>query len=140
METSAFANQPASGTPGSTTGAYTGTQTEDAYTGPVQQRRATQLTTVAIIAAAFFLIGYVVGRKEEERSRKSISDHVLDQLQDWVGQSGRTLNDLRGPLEKGLRSSGEALGDVLTKAANSKAASKIAEVTGRKEEKFLGIF
>jgi len=107
-----------------------------------------------LASVLFFLIGYIVGRREEARSRQGLSDQLLRQFQDWFNQSGRALSDLREPLEHGLRTSGEALTDIWSKAASSKAAtatskaaaeaskaaSKLIKAAQPSKPKFLGVF
>ena len=172
METSAMGNQPGSGNPSASqqSASYQDQQGADAFDAAYQTRRNTRVATLVLASVLFFLIGYAVGRREEERSRRSLTDHLSRQLQDWFSQSGRALSDLRDPLEHGirassealqqgirtsgealqhgLRSSGETLGDFWSKAASlktaastSKAAAKLAKSLQKKQQhKFLGVF
>ena len=156
MDTSAIGNQPASGNEntGQQAASYRRNQGADAFEGAFQRRRNIQVATLVLASVLFFLIGYVVGRREEARSRKSLSDHLLRQLQDWFSQSGRALSDLREPLEHGIRTSGEALTDIWSKAAGSraatatskaaaeasKAATKLIKAARPSKPKFLGVF
>jgi hypothetical protein len=155
MDTSAIGNQPASGNEntGQPAASYRPNQGANAFDGAFQ-RRNIQFATLVLASVLFFLIGYIVGRREEARSRQSLSDQWLRQLQDWFSQSGRTLSDLREPLEHGIRTSGEALGDIWSKAASSKAAAatskaaaeaskaatKLIKAAQPSKPKFLGIF
>jgi hypothetical protein len=156
MDTSAIGNQPASGneSAGQQAASYRQQQGTDAFDAAFQRRRNIQVGTVVLASVLFFLIGYVVGRREEARSRQSLADQLLRQLQDWFGQSGRALSDLREPLEHGIRTSGEALTDIWSKAAaskaataTSKAAAEASKAAGKwlkaaspKKPKFLGVF
>jgi len=160
METSAIGNQPGSGNAaaGQQPASYRNSQGADAFDAAYQQRRNARIATLVLASVLFFLIGYVVGRREEERSRRTLADHLARQLQDWFGQSGRALSDLREPLQHGIRSSGgalqqgirtsgETISDILSKAATSKAATatskaaaKLLKVADKKQHKFLGLF
>ncbi|MBV9488638.1 MAG: hypothetical protein JO069_02790 [Verrucomicrobia bacterium] len=156
METSAIGNQGASGN--ATSGSYRDSQGADAFDAAYQRRRNAQIATLVLSSVLFFLIGYVVGRREEERSRRGLADQLGRQLQDWLNQSGRALTDLKGPLRHGIRTSGEALqegirtsgetiSDIWSKAASSKAAAatskaatKLMKAADKKQQKFLGVF
>lgn len=153
METSSIGNQPASGnaTAGQPPASYRDNQGADAFDAAYQRRRNVRVATLVLASVLFFLLGYVIGRREEERSRKGLADQLTRQLQDWFGQSGRALGDLKEPLQQGIRTSGEAiqqgirtsgetLGDIWSKAASSKTASKLMKAAGKKQPKFLGIF
>ena len=155
MDTSAIGNQPASGNEntGQQAASYRPDQGATAFEGALQQRNI-QVATLVLASVLFFLIGYIVGRREEARSRQGLSDQLLRQFQDWFNQSGRALSDLREPLEHGLRTSGEALTDIWSKAASSKAAtatskaaaeaskaaSKLIKAAQPSKPKFLGVF
>ena len=156
MDTSAIGNQPASGNEntGQQAASYRRNQGTDVFDGAFQRRRNIQVATLVLASVLFFLIGYVVGRREEARSRQSLADQLLRQIQDWLGQSGRAIGDLREPLEHGIRTSGEALTDIWSKAAGSraatatskaaaeasKAATKLIKAASPKKPKFLGVF
>ncbi|HEY0791173.1 MAG TPA: hypothetical protein VGD78_08920 [Chthoniobacterales bacterium] len=153
MDTSPIGNQPTSGSEGAIQkpSSYRPNEVEDAFTSVDDQSKNTRIATLVLASVVCFLLGYVIGRREEERTRESLGEHVLDQLQDWLGQSGRAIGDLKAPLQESLRGSGEAIGDVVSKAVSSKAVStlsgtsskavsKLSEMINPKKPKFLGIF
>jgi hypothetical protein len=142
MDTSAIGNQPTSGPEGASqkTPSYLANQVEDAFTSVDQRTKNTRIATLVLASVVCFLLGYVIGRREEERTRASMGEQVLDQLQGWLGQSGRALGDLKAPLQESFRGSSEAIGDALNKAATSKTVSKLSEMVHPKKQKFLGIF
>jgi len=153
MDTSPIGNQPTSGSEGATQkpSSYLSNQVEDAFTSVDERAKNTRIATLVLASVVCFLLGYVIGRREEERTRASIGEQVLDQFQGWLSQSGRAIGDLKAPLQEGLRGSGEAIGDAFSKAASSKAVSKLSgtsskavsklsEMVHPKKPKFLGIF